>query len=453
MRSFLLIEKERGYYLVSLKHKMILNISEELFDIISLHELGRKVKAKTAYYSTREKYFTKQLEKYNLLKENRFFEPFPKPQFNTTVTANDLKNKHSEQEVHLLFEPTFLCNLNCTYCCYGKYYSITPRKNKNLDTKVAFKAIDHIINEHTGKAKIFYISFYGGEALLNFEFIRKVVLYCEQHNKINNQSFQYTITTNGVLLDRHLDFLVNHEFDIGISIDGDSYHNSFRVFHNQEEAYQVIIKNINELRSRYPDFYVKNVKFQTVRHNRNRKIDLEKYFQDQFQKSTVISNVSTEGINEKNADEFYRIITDHYIYANNNQHHLIDKYRNYIYSSPFFWIDYLKKSDQRPSNTCLPYQVKYFITSDGELLPCEQIGSEYDFACADRSGIHIDYDKLAKKYTEYFEKLEKSCRSCYHHKDCTECMFTVGVTKNEFKKCSQYLGLKKVKEVFTSIIN
>lgn len=37
------------------------------------------------------------------------------------------------------------------------------------------------------------------------------------------------MTTNGILLDRYMDFLVKHEVSLLISLDGNSVHNQLRV--------------------------------------------------------------------------------------------------------------------------------------------------------------------------------------------------------------------------------
>jgi uncharacterized protein len=458
MQSFLLIENNEDYYLVSFRHKMVLNVSEVLYHIIDLVEIKQKQQdifrliQKDVRTEVSRKDFQIQFKKYRLLQENLYFEPFPKPRFNCTVTAKEIEGKWKEREVHLLLEPTFACNLSCSYCCYGKYYEAASREDKIMKPDIAIKAIDFVVNRCRGAVTLFYISFYGGEALLNFSLIQKVVRYCDQLANELKLTFQYTITTNGVLLDRYMDYLVQHKFKIGISIDGDQYNDSFRVFHDLQESYPLVVKNITRLKEEYPDFYAKYVNFQTVRHNRNKDVELEKYFQETFQKTTTVSDVMQENLCDSYKDEFYQVIADRNLPAFSNPLYKVRAYYNYVYTTPFFWVDYDPDPNRKPSSTCLPFQVKLFVTSDGEILPCEQIGSGYNFARMDQSDVYMDFEKLAKRYTGYFKKIEKNCCTCYRHRDCMECMFTAGITKPEYEQCPEYLGINELNQTFTDMI-
>ena len=459
MKSYLLIEKKGCYYLVSLRHKMVLNISKILFNLININEINKN--QNNIFYLTQKKIpekilikeFQNQLKKYNILKENRFFEPFPLPLFQCEVLPHQIKAKSIKNDVQLVFESTFLCNLSCTYCCYGKYYTLPARKNKKMDFEIAKKAIDYVINWRKEQSNLFSIGFYGGEALLSIEFIQSVVNYCESIKAQNDISFLYDITTNGVLLDKYFEYLVENNFKIAISLDGNQFNNSFRVFENLNESYPIVFKNISLIREKYPDFYKKNVSFQTVRHKRNRGFNLDKYFEETFQKKTLISDVRFEDLKSSNKDDFYKIIADNTTSFTNNPLYKIRKFFDFFYSTPFFWVENESVNIKRPSDTCLPFQAKVFITTDGEILPCEQIGSEYNFGIIDESGVHLDFEKLAKKYTKYFKKLVKSCSTCYKHSYCSECVFKTGINNPKYSKCTEYIGIYNLKKIFTKIIH
>lgn len=81
----------------------------------------------------------------------------------------------------ITFEVTERCNLNCTYCGYGKLYSDKDsRSDRNLhaDDAIAFLSFIKKLWEDgydtTGESVV-YISFYGGEPLLNMPFIKEIV--------------------------------------------------------------------------------------------------------------------------------------------------------------------------------------------------------------------------------------------------------------------------------------
>lgn len=137
----------------------------------------------------------------------------------------------------VVFEVTDACNLQCRYCLYGDLYAeYGERHDKYLDQELAIKFLDKLIalwesNRNHAAHRFTYISFYGGEPLLNIGFIKDVVNYLNTR-KIQglDHEFGYTITTNGILLDRHIEFFIVNNFDILISLDGNEWHNSYRTF-------------------------------------------------------------------------------------------------------------------------------------------------------------------------------------------------------------------------------
>lgn len=67
----------------------------------------------------------------------------------------------------------------------------------------------------------YYINFYGGEPLLSFELIRKVVSFIKIKDKNQDKKAHYSLTTNGSLLsDEIIQFLNEHKFSVELSFDG-----------------------------------------------------------------------------------------------------------------------------------------------------------------------------------------------------------------------------------------
>lgn len=146
---------------------------------------------------------------------------------------------------HIVFEVTEDCNLKCKYCFYGPLYveKQSNAKDKNLNIDLAKKNIDHIFNHIIATPpKVFSISIYGGEPLLKFSFIEEIVYYVR--NKWSNQKFQFGITTNAVLLKRYMDFLVQNNFNMLISLDGSEYHNIHRTFKNGKPYFKKVFDNV-----------------------------------------------------------------------------------------------------------------------------------------------------------------------------------------------------------------
>ena len=101
------------------------------------------------------------------------------------------------------------CNLNCKYCFEH------TKKSKKMSFSTAKKSIDFIasINDNIN------ITFFGGEPLLNFGLIKKIVEYCEETYREKN--IKYILITNATLINDNIaSFLMDNNFSVTISLDG-----------------------------------------------------------------------------------------------------------------------------------------------------------------------------------------------------------------------------------------
>ena len=126
----------------------------------------------------------------------------------------------------MVFEVTDSCNLHCKYCAYAEMYDgYDQRTNMNLPFSKAKLIIDYLQdiwkkNYYLDMEKKVSIGFYGGEPLLNMDFVKQTIAYSETL-PYTGRVFSYNITTNAMLLDRYMDYLVEKDFSLLISLDGD----------------------------------------------------------------------------------------------------------------------------------------------------------------------------------------------------------------------------------------
>ncbi|MCS2496452.1 hypothetical protein NXW59_01505 [Bacteroides fragilis] len=145
----------------------------------------------------------------------------------------------------------------------------------------------------------------GGEPLLNMPFIESVVTYIEKlHCQYRN--FTFSMTTNALLLERHMDFLVAHDFNLLISLDGDEYGTSYRVNKVGDPAYPNIIRNIDVLRNKYPEFFERKVNFNAVLHNRNSVTSIYHFFKTRYNKVPSIGELNNMGIRPDKVELFQK---------------------------------------------------------------------------------------------------------------------------------------------------
>lgn len=134
------------------------------------------------------------------------------------------------------------CNLRCPYCYVEK-----NRETMNFNTmkeaidKIHKSAIDNNIS-------IIHIKFAGGEPLMRFDFIKSTIDYIEKICSNSSVAFEYSLITNGVLLSEQiLLFLREHNFSIGVSVDGtEEIHNKTRIDNSGKGTYSLTMQGIEK---------------------------------------------------------------------------------------------------------------------------------------------------------------------------------------------------------------
>lgn len=138
------------------------------------------------------------------------------------------------------------CNLACRYCFLGNN-NTEKRKlflKKAMSKDVAEKGLNfflkHLDREKRDANEKFSIIFYGGEPLLNFEVLEYVA---EKINAMNDDRFNLSVVTNGLLLDRKkLLRLRELHVSIAVSIDGGTEKaNEMRITPKGTPVYQNVL--------------------------------------------------------------------------------------------------------------------------------------------------------------------------------------------------------------------
>lgn len=113
--------------------------------------------------------------------------------------------------VVLILDLTNDCNLRCSYC-----YASGGERADCLSVSDAVLAIEKFYNRFKCQIQVL---FHGGEPLLCFDSIQKIISITE--TKDFSDYISWFIQTNGVLLSQEkIDFLKYNNVNIGISLDG-----------------------------------------------------------------------------------------------------------------------------------------------------------------------------------------------------------------------------------------
>jgi uncharacterized protein len=131
----------------------------------------------------------------------------------------------------LLAKPTgAACNLACGYCFYLSKEQLYPGSRFRMPESVLEAYIQQLLASQPPGAEL-SLAWQGGEpTLIGREFFQRSILLAEKY-KIPGQSVSYTLQTNGTRLDdAWCAFFKEHDFLIGLSLDGPpELHNAYRV--------------------------------------------------------------------------------------------------------------------------------------------------------------------------------------------------------------------------------
>jgi uncharacterized protein len=129
---------------------------------------------------------------------------------------------------------THQCNLRCTYCYAG------DKVNRPMSEKTANQALDFLAQHSDGHCTV---TFFGGEPLLEFDLMKKVVDYARSDH---DGRFDFRMSTNGVLLTAEkMAFLRQHEIYFVLSIDGcEQQHNCTRTYPNGKGSFASVARHL-----------------------------------------------------------------------------------------------------------------------------------------------------------------------------------------------------------------
>ena len=158
--------------------------------------------------------------------------------------AFDFKNRQTVVKA-LCLHVAHTCNLNCSYCfaSQGRYQG----DRALMSFEVGKRAMDFLI-ENSGTRRNLEVDFFGGEPLMNFDMVKKLVAYCREQEKIHNKNFRFTMTTNGVLIDDDvIDFCNKECHNVVLSLDGrKEVHDRFRKDYAGHGSYDAIVPKFQE---------------------------------------------------------------------------------------------------------------------------------------------------------------------------------------------------------------
>lgn len=388
------------------------------------------------------------------------------------VCAEDIMKEFINTN-QIVFEVTNHCNMKCKYCGYGLLYdNYDERDTVHMSFDVAKTLLIYLKKYWNTELNLYYhqnifISFYGGEPLLNFNLIKQIVTYLN-NNPVESKKFTFSMTTNALLLDKYMDFIVENKFRLLISLDGGATNNSYRTYKNGKTTYDRVIYNVKLLKDKYPDYFSKYVDFNSVLHDRNSVIEAATCIYNEFEKLPGISELNTNGVKSEKKDLFYEIFKDtgddfdktefpkklENVFKQSPSYHDISDIVYYlstnVYNKSFsdILMDRQVINKKIPTGTCIPFSRKIFISATGLIYPCERIGNDFEFGKIEDK-LQIDYSAIASMFNILLTKYAQMCDTCYEKLNCQKCI--IADTKDN-KKCPVMDG-KHINDNISSAIS
>lgn len=280
------------------------------------------------------------------------------------------------------------CNFRCRYCSFsGSGYYDRTHCDKSMSIDVAQKSID-FLKSNSSEIKNVRIGFYGGEPLLEFPIIQKVVEYSK--SVMPEKDISFYLTTNSTLLtDTMLSFFIEHGFQMAISLDDpEEVHDKYRRFAiNGQGTHAQVIKKLKMIFDKNFDFYQNNVRITAVVDSDQDKKSLEQYFNEGIFKYTKINfsplDSSKTDLKRNAKQSFLNSYKDNILksYINNyiQTEGDVEIENSLLFANSGEYDDFLKALARKTnlvkahhSGPCIPGHSKMLITVDGELYTCEK---------------------------------------------------------------------------------
>src|SRR5580693_967027 len=149
----------------------------------------------------------------------------------------------SASPFHLLAKPTgSKCNLDCKYCFFLSKETLYPGDRSRMSDQLLETYIRQLLEaQPLGEVNV---AWQGGEpTLMGLDFFKRSIEYVEKYRR-PGQRILHTMQTNGILLDDHwCAFFKEHNFLVGLSIDGPrEMHDAYRVNKGGEGSFDQVMR-------------------------------------------------------------------------------------------------------------------------------------------------------------------------------------------------------------------
>ena len=294
--------------------------------------------------------------------------------------SGKLKEKSKGIIKALCLHVAHTCNLNCSYCfaSQGKYHG----ERAVMSYEVGKRALDFLV-ENSGTRRNLEVDFFGGEPLLNFEVVKRLVAYARSIEKEKNKNFRFTLTTNGVNIDDDVIEFANREMhNVVLSLDGrKEVHDRFRVDYAGNGSYDRIVPKFQKLVEARggKNYYIRGT---YTHYNPDFLKDIEKMLELGFTEISIEPVVCKKGDASALTEEDFPVLCEQY---EKLAELMIKRDKE---GKPFTFYHYILDLQDGPCiykriSGCGSGTEYMAVTPWGDLYPCHQFVGEEKFKLGD----------------------------------------------------------------------
>lgn len=300
------------------------------------------------------------------------------------------------------------CNMNCAYCFGDKGAFEGNRCLMTLET--GKKALDFLM-KNSGSRRNLEVDFFGGEPLMNFDVVKKLVEYGRREEGKYGKNIRFTITTNGMLLDDEKIDYINEVMDnVILSIDGrPEVNDRMRKTVNGRGTYDIIARNYkNFIEKRDGLYYVRGT---FTRYNLDFADDVKHLLDQGFQNVSVEPVVTSPEYDYALREEDINRILSEY-------DRLSDMYLSYAQEGkPFDFFHFNVDLNQGPCvikriSGCGAGTEYVAVSPEGDIYPCHQFVGDPLFRLGNLSDPVFE-NRLFDRFNSAHIYNKEACRECW----------------------------------------
>lgn len=376
-----------------------------------------------------------------------------RPEKVTRPPTAKIRKRLDSQREQLILNVTEGCNFRCSYCVYsGDYPDERTHSARSMTWPVAKAAIDDFLG-HSQEADTRFISFYGGEPLLNLPLVRRCVTYVRR--EYPDVKLRFAMTTNAYLLKgKAAEFLAAEGFTLTISLDGPAQiHDRHRRTAAGRPTWARVMSNLRAFLKAHPAYKTNGLlRFNAVSTPDG---DLEAV-QDFLATCDLLNDAMSFGITDKKATEppdldapphasRIRLFADFLAAlksgAMGKEHAGRRRWLQTAMFQKSFALFHKRGFHSKPLprrlallNTCLPGVRRMFVSADGDYFACERVAGRAEEIIGNcRDGMNAP--AVAAMLGKWNRVSGDDCRHCWCVGTCdVGCFATVGMVTAKAKR-------------------